>query len=1032
MNRKCKRRNTRKAFHEFTTGLPGCFASQRKQRRYFVSIVILVAITSVASAAIAGPTVSSPSNHFGHGKQTVLQAVDTNANSKWCGHHEGKPVQWQLELSEATAIAGYSLTSGGDVPSRDPDHWVLEGSVNGKNWTQLDQQENQPEWEKRRHTKHFPINNRGSWRYVRFTFQFDDSTHYQLSEIAFDGVSMEGVKMAAPPTMEELRSQGKTFSKYLGPKALAVPDGPPTANLTTFQHEIRPLLEASCVKCHGPDKQEGKFRIDVLDPDMIDGDDGDWWVEVTDIISQGEMPPPEEEEVALADGDRAKVVDWISQELLVASQSRRSEQGHTSFRRLTRYETSYALQDLLGLPYDFARDLPPETESEDGFQNSSEMLQMTSSQFETYQEIAHTALLKATVRGERPIPVQYVITGASAEENFLSSALKSIENLKKKQDIDSQTKLAKEEARLWKPNKNGSHFINLVTGRGFSTHSRYGQNSFRPLENLVGAPSISDYVLALPVNARQLIDLGDFLPDSGTLRLRVRAWRSSTDSPSDPDLRISFGYQPSNNSHTSFPVGKFTISATADRPKFYAMDIHLGEISRNAFRGRHPLGKGVPNPSEYLIFQNTHPGGSGGGIHIDCIEIIAPHYAQWPPKSHQRVFDTALNSEWNPREIISNFICRAWRRPATEEELNGKVKLFNTIRPSCDDAQEAMIEVLATVIASPNFLYIVQSPEPTNFELATRLAMFLWSSLPDEELLQWAEMGRLSEPTILSQQVDRMLVDKRSDRFSQHFVRQWLGLALLDYQEVEENLRDAMGQEPIELFAEMLRQDSSILDFLHSDYTMLNEKLANHYGIKDVFGSEFRRVNLQPESRRGGILTQAGLLTMNADGKHSHPLKRGIWLLENILHDPPPPPPPAVPEIDLADPRILEMTLKERMANHRDDPACASCHKKIDPWGIAFENYDALGRWRKEDSVGILFNGDTLQGMDGLKRYLIELRQDQFASAMTHKITSYALGRPLRFGDRISLEQITAKTRREGDGLRTLIRNIILSDLFNS
>ena len=232
---------------------------------------------------------------------------------------------------------------------------------------------------------------------LRFTFrQVHNNTHSAILEI--DAL---GEKIPVP-TIEELRSEGKKFSKYMDPKALAVPDGPPKANLTAFQHEIKPLLEASCVKCHGPDKQKGKFRVDTLDPDMINGEDGAWWVEVTDTISQGEMPPPDEEDVELADADRAKVVDWISQELLVASQSRRSEQGHTSFRRLTRYETSYALQDLLGLPYDFARDLPPETESEDGFQNSSEMLQMTSAQFETYREIAHTALSKATVRGEQP------------------------------------------------------------------------------------------------------------------------------------------------------------------------------------------------------------------------------------------------------------------------------------------------------------------------------------------------------------------------------------------------------------------------------------------------------------------------------------------------------------------------------------------------------------------------------------------------------------------------------------------------------
>ena len=857
---------------------------------------------------------------------------------------------------------------------------------------------------------------------LRFTFrQVHNNTHSAILEI--DAL---GEKIPVP-TIEELRSEGKKFSKYLDPKALAVPDGPPKANLTAFQHEIKPLLEASCVKCHGPDKQKGKFRVDTLDPDMINGEDGAWWVEVTDTISQGEMPPPDEEDVELADADRAKVVDWISQELLVASQSRRSEQGHTSFRRLTRYETSYALQDLLGLPYDFARDLPPETESEDGFQNSSEMLQMTSAQFETYREIAHTALSKATVRGEQPEPVRYVITGESAEANFQKDRLSSIEKLRKKTDADSQAKLAELEKVAWTYDANKAHFVNLETGRGFPSRSGYGRNSFRPLKELRETPEVSNYVLALPGNTQQILDFGDFLPGSGTLLLRVRAWQSSTDSPSHPDLRIHFGYQPSNNSKTSFRVGEWTITSTSDSPEFYEMDLHLGEISRNAFRGKHPLGK-RPNPSEYLVFQNL----SSSGIHIDYIEVTAPHYDQWPPESHQRVFAAGVDPESNPRKILSDFMRRAWRRPATELELDKKLALFNAIRQSCDDAQQAMLEVLATVISSPNFLYIVQSPEPENFDLATRLAMFLWSSVPDEELLHLAEVGRLSDTDTLAKQVDRMLVDERSARFSHHFVRQWLGLALLDYQKVEENLREAMGQEPIELFAEILRQDSNILDFLHSDYTMLNEKLANHYGINDVFGSEFRRVDLQPESRRGGILTQAGLLAMNADGKHSHPLKRGIWLLENILHDPPPPPPPAVPEIDLADPRILKMTLKERMADHRDDPACASCHEKIDPWGIAFENYDALGKWRSEDSVGVLFNGDKLQGMDGLKRYLLELRQDQFARAMTHKLTSYALGRPMSFGDRTSLEQITAKTRRDGDGLKTLIRNIILSNLFNS
>ncbi|MEO0414434.1 MAG: DUF1587 domain-containing protein, partial [Verrucomicrobiota bacterium] len=527
-----------------------------------VSLIVFAVIG--ANALWAAPKVSSPSDHPGQKSQTVLHSVDAKADSKWCGHHQGKPVQWQVKLPEPQAISGYSLTSAGDVPSRDPDHWVLEGSLNGKSWQPLDRQNDQPEWEERRMTKQFGIENQEAWRFYRFTFRFDDPSHYQLSEIALEGVSMEGVKLDTPLTIEELRAEGKLLSKYLDPDALAVPDGVPTADLAAFHSEIKPLLEASCVKCHGPDKQKGDFRVDTLDPDMVNGDDGAWWVEVTDTISQGEMPPPDEEDVELVDADRAKVVDWISQELLVSSQSRRSEEGHTSFRRLTRYETSYALQDLLGLPYEFAKDLPPETESEDGFQNSSDMLQMTAAQFETYREIAHTALTKATVRGDRPEPVRYAITGKAAETNYQTGRISSIERLRKSRDADTakvKAKIKEQEEQLWRFKPDSAHFVNLATGRGFVARSGYGHNSFLPLEDRSSAPGVSDYVLALPRNSNQLIDLGDRLPSSGTLRLRIRAWRSAPDSPTVPDLRINFGYQPSNNSKTSFRVAQVPISS---------------------------------------------------------------------------------------------------------------------------------------------------------------------------------------------------------------------------------------------------------------------------------------------------------------------------------------------------------------------------------------------------------------------------------------------------------------------------------------
>ena len=397
---------------------------------------------------------------------------------------------------------------------------------------------------------------------------------------------------------------------------------------------------------------------------------------------------------------------------------------------------------------------------------------------------------------------------------------------------------------------------------------------------------------------------------------------------------------------------------------------------------------------------------------------------------------------------------RAWRRKVSEAEVDRKMKFFARIRPECDDFQQAVVEVLATVLSSPRFLYLVQSgrsqkgdvPPLDEFELATRLSMFLWCSLPDEELLNLAEKGRLGERDVLLAQTKRMLVDPRHERFTQRFVRQWLGMDLLDYVQIDRSsypefdraLQKAMKQEPIAFFEEILKNDHNVMDFLHADYAMVNQRLAQHYGIDGVNGPHFRKVSLKGDETRGGLLTQAGLLAMNSDGTDSNPLKRGIWVLENILNDPPPPPPPAVPEIDLADPKILQMTLKERMEDHRNKPACFSCHQKIDPWGIALENFDATGSWRTTsrgrdiDASSLLFNQEKLDGVEGLKRYLLSNRQDQFARAIVHKMTAFALGRPMTFSDCANIDGLTAELRKNGDGLSTLVTLIVTSELFQS
>jgi hypothetical protein len=497
------------------------------------------------------------------------------------------------------------------------------------------------------------------------------------------------------------------------------------------------------------------------------------------------------------------------------------------------------------------------------------------------------------------------------------------------------------------------------------------------------------------------------------------------------------------------------VAAGPDNPEFYQWEVPLGDIyPRNSVRQTSPLGS-TPNPSEHIRLVNSSA--SRGDIQIDYVEVAAPVHDQWPPASHQRIFFDSKNRHDEPvyvREVLTAFMSRAWRRKVTAEEVGQKIRLFQAMRPSCDTFEEAVVETLATVLASPDFLYLVRdetvrsSGPPSGparlseHELATRLAMFLWCSLPDDRLLKLAGRGQLSRADVLAGEVTRMLEDSRSQRFAKHFVRQWLDMQLLDFlkpgKSLELLLKEAMLQEPIVFFREILRRDESVLNFIHADYTMANERLARHYGLPEVYGNHFRRVKLDAGHRRGGLLTQAGLLAMNSSGADSHPLKRGIWMLESLLNDPPPPPPPAVPEIDLADPEVAKMSLKERIEDHRNHAACMSCHAKIDPWGIAFENYDAQGRWRDHirgkpvDATSRLFNNEPLNGMDGLKRFLLENRQDQFVRAMAHKMTVYALGRPLTFADRSGVDEITAKVRRQGDGLATLIMQVATAELFLS
>lgn len=883
-------------------------------------------------------------------------------------------------------------------------------------------------------------------------------------------VAQDKLAVDAPTTLtlEQLKAEGAARSRYRqhNNAAPATEETQQRDTVAEFDQLIKPVLKDACVQCHGPEHVEGNVRIDTLNPDLVNGPDSHWWLEVQAVLSNGEMPPPDAKE--LKDSDRAKVVEWLADEIQRASRIRRETGGHSSFRRLTRYEYNYALQDLLGVKWNFAKDLPPESHSEDGFQNSSELLHMSVGQLESYRQIALTALRRVTVRGERPPMIHW---GISMEEAADREWPKQQEQLAKakEQFKDDPVKLQQEVDRLtasFKQPHDRPYYRELSSGDTARAAWDYGgaKYAFDPEGAEPGFPESFDHVAVIPSGRNQelTVELGDTIPDEGIMRVRVRASKEATEENRVPSLQLEFGFQASNEGRAEIRVSAADtpITATADAPAIYEWDVPLGEIyPRNAFRRESKMGD-LPSPSEYIRFINSSvPQGGHGAIQIDYVQVLAPFYEEWPPRTHKQIFfdsEHQADEAIYAKEVLTQFMTRAWRRDLSDEEIQQKLKLFHAIRSQCDSFEEAMLEVLAAVLSSPKFLYVVHedgeadqnSTEKSSGavrlsseELASRLSLFLWCSIPDDTLRKRASRGELADAGVLRQEVDRMLLEPRAERFAEQFVHQWLDMQLLDFltlKNAEPELKESMQKEPVALFHEMLRHNESVLNFIHSDYMMADERLAVHCGLPGVQGNSFRRVPLNGTQHRGGLLTQPGLMAMNSNGSDSHPLKRGVWLLRCVLNDPPPPPPAAVPIIDLADPEIAKLTLKQRIENHRNQAACFSCHAKIDPWGIAFENYDALGRWRDQvngvpvDASSLLFNQQELKGADGLKRFLLLNRQDQFVRAMVHKLATFALGRPLTFSDHADIDSITTQVRQQGDGLATMINCIVASELFQT
>jgi hypothetical protein len=421
------------------------------------------------------------------------------------------------------------------------------------------------------------------------------------------------------------------------------------------------------------------------------------------------------------------------------------------------------------------------------------------------------------------------------------------------------------------------------------------------------------------------------------------------------------------------------------------------------------------------------------------------------PESHTRLMAHPPNlpPRAAARAIVTRFATRAFRRPVKPAEVDRCLALYDAAEKKGQRFELRVRAALYHVLVSPHFLFRVELDPPgappgttyaiNEYELASRLSYFLWNSMPDDELFSLAQKGQLRHN--LEAQVRRLVKDPRSASFLQGFAEQWLTLRKLDLVSPDPKLfpgynpalREAMIQESVRFFETLVREDRSVPDLLDADFTLVNEQLARHYGIEGVTGKEFVRVQLP--SQRRGILTQASILTLSSNATRTSPVKRGKFVLEQILNAPPPPPPPDLDIPELEDQKQLKGTLRQQMEQHREKAICASCHQRMDPIGFAFENFDAVGVWRDKDggaaidASGVLPDGRKFDGPDGLRRILKE-DKDTFVRCVTEKMLTYALGRGLEPYDRRVVNRIMEVMGKENDRFSTLLIEIVKSEPF--
>ena len=441
----------------------------------------------------------------------------------------------------------------------------------------------------------------------------------------------------------------------------------------------------------------------------------------------------------------------------------------------------------------------------------------------------------------------------------------------------------------------------------------------------------------------------------------------------------------------------------------------------------------------------------GPPLLIKSVEFEAPYYPVWPPKSYTEIFFKSKNQnneEAYANEVIEKFMERVFRRTLNDSELDRYITFWKNIRSDFDSFEDGVKEVLIAILCSPNFIYLNQ-PMKLNSEeyddeyyLASQLSYFLWNSPPDDKLIELASKGKLYKN--LPSQIDRMIKNSKIENLINGFSYEWLRLDrhknmdvnVQEYEDYTRFVKEDMFNETYEFVKHILINDLSIMNFIDSDFAMLNQNLAEFYGLNGVEGNGFRAVKLNKNQNRGGLLSQGSFLTGHSDGTQPHAIKRAVWLKEKILGDHPPPPPPNVPELDPETPGFEKLTLKEQLFLHRNKVSCMDCHKKIDPYGVIFENYDATGRYQLTmkgkpiDSKSVLPDGNEVDGIQDMKDYILKFKTEDFTKSIVKNLFSYANGRDVGFADEKEIKYIVERVKRDNYSFKTVIQEIIYSPSF--